>query len=113
MSKGIRSGKEASESMVAPSDIHWPAVVGLQIWAIQHDGTRKLKAPGGLDIRWIETAGVRYTIAVIFEDDTWVWTDMTADPDAAVAAIQRLAAQHDKPIQRSGQSDDDLRKRGY
>jgi hypothetical protein len=111
MSKGIRSGKEASESLVSPAAIHWPAAVGLQIWALEH--SHKLEAPAGVDIRWVGAAGVRYTIAVIFEDDTWVWVDMTASPEEAVENAQRLSAEYDKPIQRGAQSDDCLRLWGY
>jgi hypothetical protein len=113
MTKAIRSGTETSETMVAPDAIHWSVVVGLQIWAVGNDRDGLRKPPHETNVAWFRDASVRYAVVVLFEDDTWVWVDMAVSPDAAIKAAQQLAAKHDKPVRRSAQRDDQLRKRGY
>ncbi|MGI4797621.1 MAG: hypothetical protein ACRYG8_26965 [Janthinobacterium lividum] len=63
-------------------------------------------------IQLLRAAGVSYGITVVFEDDTWIWTDMAADLNEAIRCIQRLSAERDKPIRRLG-DDERLKAAGY
>ncbi len=100
----IRTGSDAAPetTLVPAADIDWRHVINLQIWCMRDDRTAAQPGSGGLNIRLLRAAGVRYGITVVFADDTWIWTDMAADLDEAIRSIQRLSAERDKPIRRLG-----------
>lgn len=71
-----------------------------------------IQAPAACASSWYVQPGVRYGITVVFEDDTWIWTDMAANLDEAIRSIQRLSAERDKPIRQLG-DDEQLKAAGY
>lgn len=109
---GIRTASEASGPLVSADEINWTYVVALQLWSANQDQTLVTSRLGSLSIRITGTAGVRYGLTVIFDDDTWIWIDRTANLDDAIRGIQRVSAEHDIPIRRLG-DDEWLKAAGY
>ncbi|MGI4939599.1 MAG: hypothetical protein ACRYHQ_03340 [Janthinobacterium lividum] len=111
MSK-IKTGSGSSAWLVPADAIDWKHAVALQLWSVKSDRNAQRLTSESLNISLLDASGVRYGLTVIFEDDTWVWIDMTAGLEEAIRGIQRVSAEHDIPIRQLG-DDEQLKAAGY
>lgn len=86
----IKTSSDASASLVPADAVDWKHVVAVKLWSVRGDRNATQLRSESPNISLLDAAGVRYGLTVIFEDDPWIWIDMTADIEEAIRGIQRF-----------------------